>query len=215
MNISEDVANILLEVGAFKYYQDHPFEFVSGILSPIYFDCRKIISYPLQRRKIIQYSCEIVKEKIGTENIDVIAGGETAGIPFAYGLAEELDKPMIYVRKEPKGHGTHSQIEGELNQGERVLLFEDLIFNAGSKINFFEGIVRAGGVMEHILVVFEYGVKGSVEALEKRGIKLWNLTDWEAFFKLVTSKGYLTQEENNEVKRFLENPEKWDVSRGS
>lgn len=213
MSISEDVANILLEVGAFKLYEDYPFQFEGGTLSPVSLDCRKIISYPSQREKIIQISHTLINEKIGVETLDVIAGGEIAGIPFAYGLATVMNKPMIYVLNKPGRYGTQTRIEGTLNEGERVLLFEELFFREGGELKSIEGISKAGGTLENICVIFEYGVKGKVEALEERGVKLWSLTNWKVFSEIALSKRYLTQEKKEEIELFLEDPRTWAFSR--
>ena len=151
--MGEKISEILLKINAFTVNTKKPFKFVSGILSPIYIDVRRLISFPEERKAIIDTAVDIVKNDIGLENIDVIAGGETAGIPLASWLADRLDMPMIYVRKKPKGYGKQRQTEGVLKPGQRVLLFEDMMSTGGSKLNFLDGIKNDGGVMEHCLVV--------------------------------------------------------------
>src|SRR6185369_9213454 len=99
------VARILLEIAAVHFRPSEPFILTSGRASPVYIDCRKIISFPRARRKVITLAAEKVETEIGFESLDAVAGGETAGIPYAAWLADKLDLPMLYIRKKPKGFG--------------------------------------------------------------------------------------------------------------
>jgi orotate phosphoribosyltransferase len=199
----------LLKVGAFSVNLEQPFKFVSGILSPIYTDCRKLISYPNERKIVIDTAVEIVKKDIGLKNIDVIAGGETAGIPLASWLSDRLNLPMIYVRKEPKGYGKQKQTEGVLKQGQKVLLFEDMMSTGGSKMNFFNGIKNDGGVMQDCLVIYEYGYEEARKTLTENGIKLHSMTDFDSVLKVAEEIGYFKKEEVSEIKEWFKNPEEW------
>ena len=87
-----------------------------------------------------------------------MAGGETAGIPFAAFLAALAKKPMIYVRKQPKGFGRMAQIEGDLKPGKRVLLVEDLATDGGSKLVFIEALKKAEAKVTDCFVIFHYGI---------------------------------------------------------
>src|SRR5258707_9159213 len=138
-----DTARVLPETEAIHCRPDNPYIFTSGRASPIYIDCRKIISYPEARAKIMQHALKSIERKIGWSKIDVVAGGETAGIPFSAFIAQTAKKPMIYVRKQPKGFGRGAQIEGEFKPGQRVLLVEDLATDGGSKVNFIEALRKA------------------------------------------------------------------------
>src|SRR5471030_3430162 len=111
---SRDTARLLLEIEAIHCRPDNPYIFTSGRASPVYIDCRKLISYPEARAKIMQHAFKAIEKSIGWSKIDVVAGGETAGIPFAAFLAALAKKPMVYVRKQPKGFGRMAQIEGDL-----------------------------------------------------------------------------------------------------
>jgi orotate phosphoribosyltransferase len=151
-----NLAQQLLQTRSVQIRPQEPFRLTSGRLSPVYVDVRRLISFPQIRTEITESFAKIAQERIGLSQIDVIAGGETAGIAYAALLAEKLNKPMIYVRKEPKGYGKSSQIEGVLEPGQRVLLVEDLVTDGGSKLNFQRGIESAGGTVHHCLCVFEY-----------------------------------------------------------
>lgn len=152
---------------------------------------------------------------IGIDNIDVIAGGETAGIPFAAWIAESLSLPMVYVRKKPKGFGRGEQVEGDLKPGERVLLVEDLATDAKSKVNFCQGIKRAGGDVKNAFVIFEYGCYPDTEEnLKNVGVKLHALTDWFVLLDVARELNYYTEEQVEEIKVFLKDPKSWSRAHG-
>jgi orotate phosphoribosyltransferase len=207
--MKDKISEILLKINAFTVNTKEPFKFVSGVLSPIYLDCRRLISFPKERKVIIDNAVKIVKNDIGLENIDIIAGGETAGIPLASWLSDRLDMPMIYVRKEPKGYGKQKQTEGILKPGQRVLLFEDMMSTGGSKLNFFNGIKNDGGIMKHCLVIYEYGYEDARKELDGLGIKLHSMSNLDSVLKIGKKTGYFKDEEINEVKEWFKDPNKW------
>src|SRR5205814_10362634 len=131
--VSRRVAEMLLQTEAIQVYKDKPFVFVSGRISPVYIDCRKVLSFPLEREYIVTELAHKAETAIGQDRLDVVAGGETAGIPYAAYVSHLLKKPMIYIRKQPKGYGGTKQIEGILDPGKRVLLVEELIMDGLSK----------------------------------------------------------------------------------
>ena len=157
-NFKNKTAKILLDIKAINVRPKKPFKLTSGKISPVYVDCRKIISHLKERRSIINMGCKLLKEKLNLKKIDYIAGGETAGIPYASWISEKLNKPMIYIRKKPKGFGKLSQIEGEIRNKSRVLLIEDLSTDGKSKINFCNAIKKAGGKIKDIFVIFNYDI---------------------------------------------------------
>ena len=156
--MAELTAKMLLEVEAVRFMTDKPFIFTSGWASPVYTDCRRLISFPRVRRTLIDFGAATIMRDAGFEQFDAIVGGETAGIPFAAWMADRLDLPMLYVRKKPKGFGRNAQIEGHLNDGQRVLLVEDLTTDGRSKVNFCKALREAGATVEHVLVFFFYDI---------------------------------------------------------
>ena len=130
---ARQVAEILLNVNAVKLNVKEPFTYTSGIVSPIYTDNRVLISYPEERKFIVDGYINLIKER-GLKP-EYIAGTATAGIPWAAFVAERLDLPMVYVRNKPKGHGAGKQIEGMLPEGKSVLIIEDLVSTGGSSLN--------------------------------------------------------------------------------
>ena len=208
-------ASILMEIEAVLFRPEDPFTFTSGRISPVYVDCRKIISFPRARAKLMDMAVELIQRDIGYESIDAIAGGETAGIPFAAMIAERMGLPMLYVRKKPKGFGRDAQIEGYMEEGSRVLLVEDLATDGGSKLNFVEAIRNAGGKCDHTFVFFHYGIyPQSVSGLAKEGVTLHALATWWDALKVAEEKGYLESDNLVTVRSFLSSPNEWSSKHG-
>ena len=201
-NFKNKTAKILLDIKAINFQPKNPFKLTSGKLSPVYVDCRKIISHLKERRLIISMGSKLLKKKMNLKKIDYIAGGETAGIPYASWISEKLNKPMIYIRKKPKGFGKLSQIEGEIKNKSRVLLIEDLSTDGKSKINFCNAIKKAGGEIKNIFVIFNYDIYS--DAIFKRNnLKLHFLTNWKFVIKNLKKKKSLKNEEILEIEKFL------------
>jgi len=156
--ISKLTAKMLIEVEAVRFSSNEPFKFTSGWASPVYIDCRKLISYPRVRNTLMDFSASVITQNIGFETIDSIAGGETAGIPFAAWIADRLMLPMQYVRKKPKGFGRNALIEGDFKDNSHILLVEDLTTDGNSKIKFCEALRKAGAKVDHTFVVFYYDI---------------------------------------------------------
>jgi orotate phosphoribosyltransferase len=209
------VARVLLEIGAVLMRPKDPFILTSGRASPVYVDCRKVIGFPRARHLITQFAIDAIWREIGVESLDVIAGGETAGIPYAAWIADKLGLPMAYIRKKPKGFGRNAQIEGVLPEGARTLLVEDLATDGGSKLNFINAIRTAGGKVSHALVVFHYGIfPQALDDLKAQGVNLIGLATWWDVLQVAGDLGHLTAEEAKDVRSFLENPEAWSAAHG-
>ena len=201
-NFKNKTAKILLDIKAINFQPEKPFKLTSGKLSPVYVDCRKIISHLKERRLIINMGSKLIKKKINLKNIDYIAGGETAGIPYASWISEKLNKPMVYIRKKPKGFGKLSQIEGEIKNKSRVLLIEDLSTDGKSKINFCNAIKKAGGKIKDIFVIFNYDIYPDT-ILKKNKLVIHFLTNWEFVIKHLKKKKNFKKEEILAIEQFL------------
>jgi orotate phosphoribosyltransferase len=209
-------ARILLEIGALNFRPHDPYTLTSGWKSPAYIDCRKIIYFPRARARICELAVEKLHRHIGYEQIDVVAGGETAGIPFAAWIADRLSAPMVYVRKQPKGFGKNALIEGDVPDGRRTLLVEDLTTDGRSKIKFAQSLRDAGAIVNHTFVVFYYGVfPGSLEKLSAMGIALHHLCTWWDVLEACRDGAYFPGQDLAEVRRFLEDPVAWSRARGA
>jgi orotate phosphoribosyltransferase len=212
---AKTIAKILLETKAVNFRPDEPYKFTSGIASPVYIDCRRLISFPRARRKITELSRIEIEESIGHESIGAIAGGETAGIPYAAWISDALMLPMQYVRKKPKGFGRMAQIEGDLSEGQRVVLVEDLASDGGSKLNFIEALRKAGAVCDDCFVVFFYGIfPGALESLSKENIRMHYLCTWWDVLEAAESEKLFSPSAIASVREFMRDPFAWSVARG-
>ncbi|MEE8517311.1 MAG: orotate phosphoribosyltransferase [Alphaproteobacteria bacterium] len=209
------VARILLDIGAINFSPEDPFILTSGRASPVYIDCRRIISFPEARRTIIDLSIDALTRDAGPGAYDAIAGGETAGIPFAAWIADRLTLPMLYVRKQPKGFARMGQIEGVMEMDCRVLLVEDMATDGGSKLNFINAVRKAGGKIDRTFVVFYYDIfKQALERLGKEGVELTYLSTWWDVADEAERQGLWTPDALAQFRDYLADPDKWSAAHG-
>ena len=221
--IARRTARILLETRSVNFRPDAPFVLSSGLPSPTYVDCRNLIGFPRARAALMDFMAAAVMRGAGTEAFDVVAGGETAGIPFAAWLAERLALPMAYVRKKPKGHGRGARIEGPMAEGARVLLVEDMTTDGGSKLSFVDAIREAGGTCGHTAVVFSYGIfPDGLAKLSDHGVALHALATWwdvlaeaRAMGPSVDGGPGFDAATLDGVEAFLDDPRGWQRARGA
>ena len=212
--IARLAARMLLEIEAVHFNADQPFTLASGLPSPTYIDCRKLISYPRIRSTLMDFLTVTVMRNAGFEAFDNIAGGETAGIPFAALVAERMGLPMTYVRKKPKGHGRGARIEGAMSEGERVLLVEDLTTDGGSKLSFVDAIRETGATCAHTAVIFYYGIFAETETtLGAHGVTLHHLCTWWDVLAEARAQGRFDAATLAGVEAFLNDPRAWQEAR--
>lgn len=208
--IARLTARMLLEIKAVHFNSAEPFIFASGLPSPTYIDCRKLISYPRIRSTLMDFLTATVLRNAGFEAFDNIAGGETAGIPFAALVAERMGLPMTYVRKKPKGYGRGARIEGDMLEGERVLLVEDLTTDGGSKLSFVDAIRETGATCGHTAVIFYYGIFPETEkTLGDHGVQLHSLCTWWDVLAEAKNNATFDVKTLDQVELFLNDPRKW------
>ena len=213
--IARATAKILLDIEAVHVNASEPFVLTSGARSPVYIDCRKLISFPRIRAALMSYSVSLLAESVGVEYFDSIAGGETAGIPFAAFLSERLALPMQYVRKKPKGFGRNAQIEGHLESGANVLLMEDLATDGESKFMFADALRSAGANCDHILVIFYYDIFSSAQKkLAVHGLHLHYLATWWDILAELKASGKFDETTITSVEAFLHDPTSWSAANG-
>ena len=213
--MAELTAKMLIEVESVRFMADKPFIFTSGWASPVYTDCRRLISFPRVRQALIEFGVATITREVGFEQFDAIAGGETAGIPFAAWMADRMMLPMQYVRKKPKGFGRNAQIEGHIESGDRVLLVEDMTSDGRSKVNFCNALRSAGAVVDHVFVFFFYDIfPESKKIIADLGVTLHALATWWDVLEVAKKSGRFDKGKLREVEKFMKNPAAWSKAHG-
>lgn len=208
--IARLTARMLLEIKAVDFNSKEPFTLASGLKSPTYVDCRKLISFPRIRSTLMDFLTVTVMRNAGFEAFDNVAGGETAGIPFGALVAERMALPMTYVRKKPKGYGRNARIEGVMTEGQRVLLVEDLTTDGGSKLSFVDAIRETGATCSDTAVIFYYGIFPETEkTLGDHGVALHSLCTWWDVLAEAKEQQAFDADTLAEVETFLNDPRGW------
>lgn len=213
--IAIEAAKMLIECKAILFSDGAPFIFTSGLASPVYTDMRKVIAYPRIRTRLVDFAVETIETEIGYDTLDIVAGGETAGIPYAAWIADRMHLPMQYIRKKPKGFGRNAQIEGEIADGAHALLVEDLATDGGSKINFCNALRQAGQRCDHTFVFFFYDIfPRARESLAEIGMTLHHLVTWWDILAVARESPSFAAGKLDEVERFLNAPLDWSAGHG-
>jgi orotate phosphoribosyltransferase len=209
-------ARLLLAAGAIAISRERPFILAAGWASPVYVDCRLLIGRPQWARAVTDLAVERIRGAIGRDRFDLVAGAETAGIPFAAWIADRLECPLRYVRRRPLGIGRHAQVEGGQVDGARVLLIDDLATDAASKAAFAGGLREAGATVTEALVVFAHGTFPGTEArLARLGLRLHALATWRDVLALASAApGLLAAADRAAIETFLADPIGWSTTHG-
>lgn len=211
MNREEIIAKNLLKIKAVQVRVKPPFRWNTGILAPIYGDNRLTISYPDERSFIVEEFKKIIQDN--RLEFDVIAGTATAAIPWAAFLAWDLEKPMVYVRAQPKDYGAQKQVEGTMLKGSRVLIVEDLISTGRSSLASAAACEREyQAKIVAVLAIFNYEMEKAKKAFAEADINLFTLCNFSALIKVATEEKYLTPEEKSEALDWCKDPESWHES---
>ena len=201
------VAEFLLQIKAIKLQPTKPFTWASGWKSPIYCDNRITLSHPSVRTYIRQNLALLLQEEYGA--VDVIAGVATAGIPQGVLVAQELGLPFIYVRAKAKEHGTGSLIEGEIIEGQRVVVVEDLISIGKSSIQAIEALRSAGLSVAGLVAIFTYGFKQADENFASTKCKFATLSNYKALVNYAVEHSYIPKSDIDLLSNWRENPSSW------
>jgi orotate phosphoribosyltransferase len=210
-------AKILLEINAVNFDISNPYILTSGWASPVYVDCRKLIYYPTARSKICEMTIDMVRRNIGYETIEAIAGGETAGIPFASFIADRMSLPMCYVRKTQKTFGLGKMIEGGIPAHKNTLLVEDLATDGASKVNFATSLRHSNAIVNDVFAVFYYGsFNNEIDLFDDANLNLHYLCNWWDILNAckTSDSRQLNLVTRKEVESFLNNPAQWSKLHG-
>lgn len=207
MNTSETVAKILLELNAVSLNPKKPFHYASGILSPVYTDCRVLMAYPDKRRLIRDLYIKAIKDsKIKYE---VIAGTATAGIPHASWIADKLNLPMVYVRGKAKDHGKENLMEGIIKMGQKAIIIEDLISTGESALNSVNAVRSAGGKVSTVFSIITYGMKLAEKNFKQNNLKLISLTTFRDVVSMAENLGQINENDTSIILKWIKNPTSW------
>jgi orotate phosphoribosyltransferase len=213
-DIGGTVGRLLLDEGAVQFKRERPFILAAGWASPVYVDCRVLIGNPAARRAVTACAVEAVTSTFKAGDIDIVAGAETAGIPFAAWLAEALDLPLAYVRKRPLGIGRNAQVEGAKVENRRVLLVDDLTTDGASKVAFARGLRMAGADVRDALTIFYNGIfPGVAERLQAENLKLLPLATWDDILRIDDGRR-LSAEDRAMLDDFRRDPTAWSIRHG-
>lgn len=205
-----EVAGTLLKIQAVTLNTKTPYRFTSGILSPVYTDCRLLMSYPKEWQFIIDSAINVIVNEIGMQNIDIIGGTATAGISHATYIAQKLGLPMIYIKSE----NGNNKIEGFINRDDRILIIEDLISTGKSSMECVKAVRSAGGIVSNCLSIFNYGMEEARITFEKENIKLISLTDMDALLGIATSQNYIKNGERETIIKWIADSANWGRKMG-
>jgi orotate phosphoribosyltransferase len=214
LGLTTTVERALIEAGCVQFRVDEPFRLPSGWTSPVYMDCRRLISFPNLRRDLVGAGLQMLRDRRCLEGIDSIVGAESSGIALAALLADALQLPLHYVRKKAKGLGRATQIEGLLERGERVLLVDDLMAAGDSKREFCRALNEVGAVVKDIFVVFDYGVFPTAEVLERWNVKVHSLATWHDVLVTARTEHLVDSRSLMELETFLRDPVAWSHAHG-
>lgn len=205
--LKRDFASKLLRIKAIKLQPNEPFTWASGWKSPFYCDNRKSLSYPDIRTFVKVGMVHAILKHF--PEADVIAGVATAGIPQAALIADVLNMPLIYVRSKPKDHGLENLIEGEMKEGAKVVVIEDLISTGGSSLKAVEAIRKAGGDVVGMVASYTYGFPVAAQAFSDANVKLVTLTDYDHVVAEALATGYIQESDTELLNEWRKDPSNW------
>ena len=204
---AQKTAEYLLQIKAIKLQPSNPFTWASGWKSPIYCDNRKTLSFPEVRSFISDSFAEMVMELY--PQAELIAGVATGAIAHGALVADKLNLPFLYVRSEAKAHGLGNQVEGYYEQGQKVVIVEDLISTGGSSLKAFKALKEAGCEPLGMVAIFTYEFKVASDQFESEGCKLNTLCRYSALLDTAVETGYINNADVETLTQWRINPSVW------
>ncbi len=208
---AQAVAAVLLDAGCVKARTDEPFRLPSGWASPVYMDCRKLISFPAVRRDLVSRGLQLLEERGALKGVASVVGGEASGIALAAWIAEELNLPMQYVRKKQAGQ---SQIEGLIKPGDKVLLVDDMMAAGHSKVKFCRALAAAGAIVQDLFIIFDYDSFPTGRLMSPLGVAVHALATWRDVLAVARERDDLDARVLDELEEFLSDPPRWSQAHG-
>ncbi len=201
------IAEYLLQIKAIKLRPQEPFLWASGWKSPIYCDNRISLSYPVIRTFIRQQLVKLVQEEFGTP--EIIVGVATAGIPQGVLLAQELGLPFAYVRSAPKEHGRQNLVEGEVQDGQRAVIIEDLVSTGKSSLQVINALKDKGIEVIGLISIFSYGFEEAEDAFKKIKCRFFSLSNYDSLLDVAVKGNYINVSDLETLRVWRMNPSNW------
>ena len=197
----------LLQINAIKLNPKNPFTWASGINSPIYCDNRLILSEIETRKYICNELCVLINKKF--KRTEVIAGVATGAIGIGMMVAQQLNKPFIYIRSSKKEHGRKNIIEGGFIKGQKVIVIEDLISTGMSSIKACNSIIENQLELLGLVSIFTYGFSEAVNNFKNEKIINYSLSSYDYLIKEAVNMKKIDEKEINMLFSWKEDPKKW------
>ena len=207
LTTSSKIANYLLQIKAIKLETEKPFQWSSGIYSPIYCDNRIVLSFPKIRKLICDCFVEIIKKKYS--DTELVAGVATGGIGMGMLIAEKLDLPFVYVRPQAKKHGRKNQIEGLIKKNIKAIVIEDLISTGKSSLNAVDALKKQKVNVIGLISLFSYELEDAKKNISKSGLNYCSLSNFSDLIKIALSTNYINTKQKEEIFKWRLNPQKW------
>lgn len=207
LTTSSKIANYLLQIKAIKLETEKPFQWSSGIYSPIYCDNRIVLSFPKIRKLVCDCFVEIIKKKY--TDTELVAGVATGGIGIGMLIAEKLDLPFVYVRPQAKKHGRKNQIEGLIKKNIKAIVIEDLISTGKSSLNAVDALKKEKVNVIGLISLFSYELEDAKKNISKSGLNYCSLSNFSDLIKIALSTNYINTKQKEEIFKWRLNPQKW------
>jgi orotate phosphoribosyltransferase len=160
--------------------QDRDFVLASGRSSHFFFDMKRTMFDPEGASLLADLLLDMIK----AEKVEYIGGLETGAIPIVAALCARSwpEKPIkgFFVRKEIKGHGTDQRIDGLLERGSKVILFEDVTTTGGSAMQAVNQTRQFGCTILKVISVVDR-LEGAEDNFRAAGITFESLFTWRDF----------------------------------
>lgn len=207
--IAQEVALILIKIGAVTFRFDPPYIFTSGLKSPIYLDNKIVMSYPKERERIINSYMTVIKKLIGLKNVDYISATATAAIPQGAWIAQKLKLPLVFVRPTTKSYGKGNKLEGHLKKGSKVVIIEDHISTATSLIGNAQTVRELGGKVKFCVSTTNYESQKFKEKIKENSLKVISLTTGKIIVEEAYKKGIINNKQKQLIDLWFEDPVNW------
>lgn len=204
---ARQTAEALLQINAIKLNAAQPFTWASGLRAPIYCDNRQVLSHPDVRQMVSSQLAWVVQNKFS--NASVVAGVATGAIAHGVLVADKLGKPFVYVRSAPKGHGLSNRIEGRLQEGDKVVVVEDLVSTGKSSLEAVKAIRDSGAVVLGMVSIFSYELPVAGKAFREADCPLHCLCGYSSLLKAAMELNRITASDNEILQEWKKDPLLW------